>query len=137
MLERSVSGVAAAIRAGRLSPVEVTDACLSRIARLDPALRGSITVAGDRARAAARTLEAEAAAGRWRGAAATALNAPFGSLYAAFPTGCLGTPCVVGGNPGASAQAAAPAPGGVRTGCGRGAADDRHHLAGGEPTFRA
>jgi aspartyl-tRNA(Asn)/glutamyl-tRNA(Gln) amidotransferase subunit A len=67
MLHGSLTDIATAIRARRLSPVEITEACLARIARLDPALRAFITVAGERARAAARTLEADAAAGRWRG----------------------------------------------------------------------
>lgn len=58
---------AALLRSGRLSPVELTRAYLDRIAKLDPTLRAFITVDGDRALAAARALEGEAAAGAWRG----------------------------------------------------------------------
>jgi aspartyl-tRNA(Asn)/glutamyl-tRNA(Gln) amidotransferase subunit A len=44
-----------AIRAGRLSPVDLTDHFLDRIARLNPTLNAFITVTTDQARAAART----------------------------------------------------------------------------------
>ena len=63
----SLAAVAAAIRAGKVSPVEVTRHCLDRIARLDGRLRAFITVDADGALAAARRLEAEAARGQWRG----------------------------------------------------------------------
>lgn len=63
----SLAAVAAAIRAGKVSPVEVTRHCLERIARLDGRLRAFITVDADGALAAARRLEAEAARGQWRG----------------------------------------------------------------------
>ncbi|MGH7300184.1 MAG: amidase family protein, partial [Candidatus Rokuibacteriota bacterium] len=59
--------LAAAVRLRRLSPVELTGAHLDRIAKLDPTLRAFITVDGDGARATARILEREAAAGAWRG----------------------------------------------------------------------
>jgi len=58
---------AAAVRSGRLSPVELTRAYLDRIAKLDATLRAFITVDGDRALATARALEREATAGAWRG----------------------------------------------------------------------
>jgi len=58
---------ASATRSRRLSPVELTRAYLDRIAKLDATLRAFITVDGDGALAAARTLEREAAAGAWRG----------------------------------------------------------------------
>jgi aspartyl-tRNA(Asn)/glutamyl-tRNA(Gln) amidotransferase subunit A len=58
---------AALVRSGRLSPVELTRAYLDRIAKLDGTLRAFITVDGDRALAAARTLEGEATARTWRG----------------------------------------------------------------------
>ena len=63
----SLEAVAAAIRAGKVSPVEVTRDCLDRIARLDGRLRAFIAVDADGALTAARRLEAEAARGQWRG----------------------------------------------------------------------
>ena len=67
LLFSPITELAAAIRSGRLSPVELTRAYLDRIAKLDATLRAFITVDGDSALAAARTLEREAAAGAWRG----------------------------------------------------------------------
>lgn len=67
MTDRTLSALAGEIRAGRLSPVEATRACLDRIARLDGRLRAFITVDAENALAAARALEADAHAGRWRG----------------------------------------------------------------------
>jgi aspartyl-tRNA(Asn)/glutamyl-tRNA(Gln) amidotransferase subunit A len=63
----SLAAVAAAIRAGKISPVEVTRHCLDRIARLDGRLRAFITLDADGALAASKGLEAEAARGQWRG----------------------------------------------------------------------
>jgi amidase len=50
--------LAAAIRAKQLSPVEVTDAMLARIERLNPTLNAYCTVTAELARTAARTAEA-------------------------------------------------------------------------------
>lgn len=58
---------AALIRAKRLSPVELTQALLTRIEQVDPRVRAFITVTADEALAAARTAEQEIAAGRYRG----------------------------------------------------------------------
>ena len=55
------------IAAGSLSPVELTQAVLARIARLDPTLHAYLTVLPDAALQAARTAENEIAAGRRRG----------------------------------------------------------------------
>ena len=43
----SIAELGAAFRARRLSPVEVTQRCLDRIARLDPELHAFITVTGE------------------------------------------------------------------------------------------
>ncbi|MEK7770151.1 MAG: amidase [candidate division NC10 bacterium] len=67
MTDWTLASVAADIRAGRLSPVEATRACLDRIARLDGRLRAFITLDAEGALATARALEADARAGRWRG----------------------------------------------------------------------
>jgi aspartyl-tRNA(Asn)/glutamyl-tRNA(Gln) amidotransferase subunit A len=64
----SLAATAAAIRQGKVSPVEVTRRCLDRITRLDGRLRAFITVDADRALVAARRLEDEAGRGQWRGA---------------------------------------------------------------------
>ena len=63
----TLTELAQAIRAGKLSPVALTRAYLDRVARLDGTLRAYITVDGDGALAAAAALEREAAAGAWRG----------------------------------------------------------------------
>src|SRR5208283_2616645 len=55
------------IRIRRLSPVELTRKCLSRIERLNPVLNAFITVTGDLALEQARLAEAEIMAGNYRG----------------------------------------------------------------------
>lgn len=55
------------IRAGKLSPVELTRECLDRIERLNPLLNAFITVTGDQAIKAAQKAEADIAAGNSRG----------------------------------------------------------------------
>jgi aspartyl-tRNA(Asn)/glutamyl-tRNA(Gln) amidotransferase subunit A len=55
------------IVARKLSPVTLVEAFLARIAAVDGLIGSYITVLADEARAAARTAEAEIAAGRWRG----------------------------------------------------------------------
>ena len=67
MTDWTIAALAAAIRARRISPVEVAQQCLARVERLDGRLRAYITVDATGALARARELEAEAAAGRWRG----------------------------------------------------------------------
>jgi aspartyl-tRNA(Asn)/glutamyl-tRNA(Gln) amidotransferase subunit A len=63
----TLEGLAAAIRAGKISPVEATRECLARIERLDGRLRAFITVDPAGALETARRLEAEQGRGVWRG----------------------------------------------------------------------
>ena len=67
MTEWTLTSLADAIRTRRISSVEAVQARLDRIAKLDGALRSFIAVDGEGAMAAARALDADAAAGRWRG----------------------------------------------------------------------
>jgi len=53
----SIAEAAAAIRARKLSPVELTRHCLARIAKLNPTLNAFITVTADQAVADAKALE--------------------------------------------------------------------------------
>ena len=55
------------IRARKLSPVELTDALLDRIAALDGIYHAYIAVTADAARTEAKAAEAEIAGGTWRG----------------------------------------------------------------------
>ena len=63
----SLAEASAAIAAGTLSPVALTEAALARITALDPKLNAFITVTADRARRAAAAAEAEIKAGKRRG----------------------------------------------------------------------
>ena len=67
MTDLTIEELAAAIRKGKVSPVEATEACLARISRLDGRLRAFITLDADGALRTARALGTDAAAGRWRG----------------------------------------------------------------------
>src|SRR5689334_16993002 len=62
-----ITELAPLLRDRRVSPVEVTDAYLARIERLDPALNTYIRVTPDAARAAARQAETDIQSGGWRG----------------------------------------------------------------------
>jgi aspartyl-tRNA(Asn)/glutamyl-tRNA(Gln) amidotransferase subunit A len=64
----TIQTLARAIAARKISPVEATQTCLDRIARLDGRIHAFITVDAQGALAAARTLQAELEAGRSRGA---------------------------------------------------------------------
>ena len=55
------------IRDKKLSPVDYTTALLARIERHDPKLNAFIALTPERALSAARAVEAEITAGRWRG----------------------------------------------------------------------
>ena len=55
------------VRTKRVSPKELTAACLARIQRLNPILNAFITVTGDQAMTDAELAEAEILNGHWRG----------------------------------------------------------------------
>lgn len=55
------------IREQKVSPLEVVDACLKRIDRLNPKLNAFITILTDQAREQAQLAEAEIKSGIWRG----------------------------------------------------------------------
>jgi aspartyl-tRNA(Asn)/glutamyl-tRNA(Gln) amidotransferase subunit A len=63
----SLSEVSQLVRSKKVSPVELTHECLSRIERLNPKLNAFITVTADSAVAEARQAEAEVQHDRWRG----------------------------------------------------------------------
>jgi len=67
MTDWTIEELAGAIRQGKISPVEAAEACLARVQRLDGRLRAFITPDPEGALRAAKELEAEATAGRWRG----------------------------------------------------------------------
>ena len=66
-MDLTLAQAAPLIRTRKLSPVELTQACLQRIAALDSQLNAFITVTADHALAQAREAEREIAAGRYRG----------------------------------------------------------------------
>ena len=63
----TIASLARALVARQLSPIEVTEACLARIDRLDPRLNSFITPTAERALADARQAEAEILRGEYRG----------------------------------------------------------------------
>jgi aspartyl-tRNA(Asn)/glutamyl-tRNA(Gln) amidotransferase subunit A len=68
VLDLTLAETSDLIRRRALSPVELMDAVLDRIARLDPRLNAFTTLAPiEEVRAAAAAAEAEIAGGRWRG----------------------------------------------------------------------
>jgi aspartyl-tRNA(Asn)/glutamyl-tRNA(Gln) amidotransferase subunit A len=67
LTELSLTRAAALIRDRKLSPVELTDAYLDAIKRLEPKLNAFITVTADEARTAAKQATEEIAAGNNRG----------------------------------------------------------------------
>ncbi len=62
----SIRELCVLIRAQKISPVEVVQACLKRIEELDPKLNAFITVLADQAFEQAKDAEAEIKAGNWR-----------------------------------------------------------------------
>jgi aspartyl-tRNA(Asn)/glutamyl-tRNA(Gln) amidotransferase subunit A len=67
LLLQPITAAAAAIRSGPVSPVAIVEACLARIAAIDPLLHSYVTVTADHALEQAGTAERELAAGRDRG----------------------------------------------------------------------
>ena len=63
----SIREAAELVRRKVISPVELTQACLQRIERLNPTLNAFITVTAELAMAQARKAEAEVRRGGWRG----------------------------------------------------------------------
>jgi len=55
------------VRSKKVSPVELTQACLSRIEQLNPKVNAFITVTADAALAQAREAESDIQRGRWKG----------------------------------------------------------------------
>jgi aspartyl-tRNA(Asn)/glutamyl-tRNA(Gln) amidotransferase subunit A len=67
VIELDLASASARIAAGELSPVELTEAYLARIADVDPVLGAYVTVTASRAREDARRAEGELARGELRG----------------------------------------------------------------------
>ncbi|GAA2467059.1 amidase [Streptomyces mauvecolor] len=65
--ELSIADAADAIRARKLSPVELVDSVLDRLGQVEPYLQAYVTVTAEEARRAAREAERDVAAGRLRG----------------------------------------------------------------------
>ncbi|MFF2807144.1 amidase [Streptomyces sp. NPDC058000] len=65
--ELSVAAAADELRARRLSPVELVDSVLDRIAQVEPHLRAYVSVTAERARRSARAASRETADGHFRG----------------------------------------------------------------------
>jgi len=63
----SIEDAATLVRRRKVSPVELTQLCLSRVEGLNPRLNAFITVSGEKGLAEARAAEKEIGAGRWRG----------------------------------------------------------------------
>jgi aspartyl-tRNA(Asn)/glutamyl-tRNA(Gln) amidotransferase subunit A len=67
LLNQDATELAAAIKARKVSALEVTEACLAAAARLQPVLNCFIRIDGEQAIAAARAIDAELAKGTVRG----------------------------------------------------------------------
>ncbi len=62
-----LSEASRAVQKKEVSPVELTQACLARIEKLNPTLKAFITITGTAALEEARKAEAEIARGEWKG----------------------------------------------------------------------
>jgi len=67
LIDLSIHDASELVRRRKVSPVELTNACLTRIERLDSTLNAFITVTPELAAAQARAAETEIQRGRWRG----------------------------------------------------------------------
>ena len=67
MIELSVGELGTLLRTRKVSPVEVVEACLGQIEKLNSQVQAFLTVTGERALAAARTAEEEIRRGRYKG----------------------------------------------------------------------
>src|SRR5919198_5035971 len=67
LLLMSLAEVSELLRFRKVSPVELTQACLGRIEALNPKLNAFITVTSEMALEQARQAEAEIQQGNWRG----------------------------------------------------------------------
>jgi aspartyl-tRNA(Asn)/glutamyl-tRNA(Gln) amidotransferase subunit A len=67
LLTATLSEASELVRTKKVSPKELTAACLARIQRVNPALNAFITVTAEQATADAQRAEAEIMKGRWRG----------------------------------------------------------------------
>ena len=67
MNELTIAEASELLRRKKISPVELTNACLARIEELNPTINAFITIMHDSALAEARAAEAEINAGNWRG----------------------------------------------------------------------
>ena len=67
LIQLDLSEASELIQKRTVSPVELTQACLAQIERLNPQLNAFITVTADSAMDAARKAEAEIAHGAWKG----------------------------------------------------------------------
>ena len=65
--ELTIQDASEQLRKKRISPVELTKACLNRIEQLNPTLNAFITIMSDSALSTAREAEAEIQRGHWRG----------------------------------------------------------------------
>src|SRR5258708_2639517 len=63
----SIAQAGQLIAARKLSPIELVDAYLDRIERIDPQIHAYVTPTGDLARRKARSADAQIASGHWRG----------------------------------------------------------------------
>jgi aspartyl-tRNA(Asn)/glutamyl-tRNA(Gln) amidotransferase subunit A len=63
----TLSEASGLVRIGKVSPVELTHACLGRIEQFNPKLNAFITVTADAALAQAREAESDIQRGRWKG----------------------------------------------------------------------
>src|SRR4051812_5740770 len=66
LADLTIAEIAPRIRAGEISPVELTDCFLQRIERLNPVLNAFTTVLAETARAEAKAAEQEIRSGKYR-----------------------------------------------------------------------